>query len=57
MSVLDQDFATYYYDYTPDAVGDYVVILAYYVESIEFTVLENFTVNSSSKSVPRAESR
>ena len=63
MAVLDQDFATYYYDYTPGSAGDYVVIIAYYVEDIEFTVIENFTVNKktsssgSSKTVPRAESR
>jgi hypothetical protein len=63
MAVLDQDFATYYYDYTPDSVGDYVVIIAYYVEDIEFTVIENFTVNEKTSSnskcdnPPRAESR
>tara|TARA_R110002020_G_scaffold50716_9_gene143319 strand:+ start:11528 stop:11851 length:324 start_codon:yes stop_codon:yes gene_type:complete len=57
MGVLDQDFATYYYDYTPDSAGDYVVIIAYYVEGVEFTVIENFTVGSSSRTAPRAESR
>tara|TARA_Y100000310_G_C20547694_1_gene746428 strand:- start:129 stop:452 length:324 start_codon:yes stop_codon:yes gene_type:complete len=57
MSVMDQDYATYYYDYIPDSIGDYVVIMAYYVESIEFTVIENFTVNSAGRAAPRAESR
>ena len=59
MGVIDQDFATYYYDYKPESIGDYVVIMAYYVEGIEFTVIENFTVKYSPTSglVPRAESR
>jgi hypothetical protein len=59
MSVLDQDYGTYYYDYTPDIAGDYVVIIAYTVEGVELSVLENFTVNSKSDTinVPRAEAR
>tara|TARA_B100000131_G_scaffold286880_1_gene297126 strand:+ start:982 stop:1311 length:330 start_codon:yes stop_codon:yes gene_type:complete len=59
METLDRDFATYYYDYKPDSVGDYVVIIAYYIEGIEFTVIENFTVKYSQTSgvIPRGEAR
>jgi hypothetical protein len=61
MSEIDSDYGTYYYDYTPESVGDYVVIITYTVDSQEYTTLEGFTVKSStgvsSRAVPRAESR
>ena len=57
MSEIDQDYGAYFYDYTPDSTGDYVIIITYTVESVEFSVIENFTVNSTSRSAPRAESR
>lgn len=57
MSVIDQDYGAYFYDYTPDSTGDYVIIITYMVESIEFSVIENFTVKSTSRAAPRAESR
>ena len=59
MSTLSEDYATYYFDYEPDMTGDYVVIIVYYLDEDEFTVIENFTVNSkaSMKTAPRAESR
>jgi hypothetical protein len=57
MLEIDQDYGTYYYDYTPASVGDYVIIITYTVEEIEFSVIENFTVKSTSRAVPRAEAR
>jgi len=59
MKVLDQNYGTYYFDYTPSEVGDYVVIITYTVEGVELSVLENFTVNSRSglSNIPRAEAR
>ena len=59
MDTLDRDYATYYYDYKPGSVGDYVVIIAYYVDEVEFTVIENFTVKWSQTSgvIPRGEAR
>lgn len=57
MVTLDIHYGAYYYDYTPEDIGDYVVIIAYYVEDVEFTVIENFTVKSASRSAPRAEAR
>jgi len=57
MSEIDQDYGTYYYDYTPASIGDYVIIITYIVEEIEFSVIENFTVKSASRAVPRAEAR
>ena len=63
MDTLDIHYGAYYYDYKPKKVGDYVVIIAYYVEDVEFTVIENFTVNKKTSSnskcdkAPRAEAR
>ena len=59
MSILSAADSTYFYDYTPDLLGDYVVIITYTLEEVEFTTIENFTVNSKSNMVyvPRAESR
>ncbi len=56
MLELDKDYGTYYYDYKPDLVGDYVVIITYTFEDVEFSVIENFTVGSI-VSIPRAEAR
>ena len=56
MVVLDKDYGTYYFDYTPDISGDYIVIMNYTVDEQEFTSLENFTV-SGFTFVPRAEAR
>lgn len=57
MSEIDSDYGTYYYDYKPPVVGDYVVIITYTVDSQEYTTLEYFTVKSMSTAVPRAEAR
>jgi hypothetical protein len=57
MSEIDSDYGTYYYDYTPAALGDYIVIITYTVDSQEYTTLENFTVKTASRAMPRAESR
>lgn len=59
MGVLSEDYSTFYFDYTPDALGDYVVIITYTLEDVEFTTIENFTVSSKTNMVyvPRAESR
>ena len=59
MSEVNQDYGAYYFDYIPDIIGDYVVIITYTIDDLELTVLENFTVNSRSTStnVPRAEAR
>ena len=56
MSELDKDYGTYYYDYKPDKLGDYVVIMNYTIDSQEYTALENFTV-SGTTFIPRAEAR
>jgi hypothetical protein len=56
MLEIDRDYGTYYYDYKPDMVGDYVVIITYTFEEVEFSVIENFTVGSI-VSIPRAEAR
>tara|TARA_Y100000287_G_C14221721_1_gene356718 strand:+ start:1548 stop:1868 length:321 start_codon:yes stop_codon:yes gene_type:complete len=56
MVELDRDYGTYYYDYKPDLIGDYVVIITYTFEDVEFSVIENFTVGSI-VSIPRAEAR
>lgn len=57
MLEVDSDFGTYYYDYVPAKLGDYIVIMTYTVDGTEYTALENFTVSSNSRSAPRAESR
>ena len=57
MVEIDSDYGTYYYDYKPESVGDYVVIITYTVDSQEYTTLEYFTVKSMSTEVPRAEAR
>jgi len=56
MLEMNKDYGTYYYDYTPDAIGDYVVIITYTFEEVEFSVIENFTVGKI-VSIPRAEAR
>jgi hypothetical protein len=55
MTVADVDLATYYYSYTPDAIGDYIVLIKSTIESTDYINLDNFTVASQMRSAPRAE--
>lgn len=59
MQYLSQEDAMYYYDYSPSSIGDYIVIMTYSLDGVEYTAVENFTVNSKTNMVaaPRAESR
>jgi|15BtaG_2_1085339.scaffolds.fasta_scaffold00005_105 hypothetical protein len=57
MVEADSDYGTYYYDYIPADVGDYMAIITYTVDGTEYTTLEHFTVYSNSRGAPRAESR
>ncbi len=58
MLILDPMHATYYYDYTPDMSGDYIVIFCYTIDENVFCLYESFTVNPKvSKRFPRAEAK
>ena len=57
MSTANENYGTYYYDYTPDIPGDHMVILCYEFGGTEFSLIENFTVNPASSEIPRAEAR
>jgi hypothetical protein len=56
-SVLDDGSATYYYSFTPDMLGDYIVIIKNTVDGQDYYAYDNFTVSSpvQIKSAPRAE--
>jgi hypothetical protein len=54
-SVVDEASATYYYAFTPDLVGDYIVIIKYNYNGQDYYAYENFTVSNGIKSAPRAE--
>lgn len=56
---LDSGSATYYYEFTPDLVGDYIAIIKNSIDGQDYYAYENFTVSSpvSIKSAPRAEPR
>ncbi len=58
-SVLDAGSATYYYEFTPDIVGDYIAIIKNTIDGNDYYAYENFTVASLNpiKSAPRAEPR
>lgn len=58
----DRALGTFYYEYTPPTVGDYIVIISTEIDGTDYVSIENFTVKnqssgSSTSSVPRAESR
>lgn len=63
MRDADRALGTFFYEYTPPTVGDYIVIITTDIDGTEYVSIENFTVknqsssSSSSSSVPRAESR
>lgn len=59
MTYLSEEDAMYFYDYSPKSIGDYIVIMTYSLDDVEYTAIENFTVNSKTSMVaaPRAESR
>ena len=52
-TLVDNNFATYYYQFTPDMVGDYIILIKNTINGTDYVTLENFTV--SSRVVPRAE--
>lgn len=56
-SILDASSATYYYNFTPDMIGDYIAIIKNTIDGQEYYAYENFTVSSPFvlKSSPRAE--
>lgn len=57
MDVVDLAFATYSYSFTPDSVGDYIVMIKNTINSVEYFNLDNFTVSPVARitSAPRAE--
>ena len=58
MLTANNEYGTYYFDYTPDLSGDYIVLICYTVFSQEYTLIENFTVNPEVIGlIPRAEAR
>lgn len=58
-TLVDETSATYYYEFMPDLIGDYIVIIRTHFDSNDYYSYENFTVSSSSniRSAPRAEPR
>jgi hypothetical protein len=51
--------ATYYYNYKPKFIGDYIVIINIEYEGSTYTTIENFTVNDNvlkiaTRNIPRA---
>jgi len=58
-SLLDQGSSTYYYEFIPDIIGDYIAIIKTTYNGSDYYSYENFTVSSSSniRSAPRAEPR
>lgn len=50
---------TYFYDYMPKLIGDYIVLIHIVYNGITYTTIENFTVNDNvikiaTKNIPRA---
>lgn len=54
-TVIDEDLATYYYNFTPDAIGDYIVIIKKIINNEDYIVIDNFTVARQINAAPRAE--
>jgi hypothetical protein len=58
-TLADATSSTYYHEFIPDLIGDYIVIIKTHFDENDYYSYENFTVSSSSniKSAPRAEPR
>lgn len=59
-TLVDNTFATYYYQYTPDMIGDYIILIKNTIDGTDYITLENFTVSAriaagTGSAVPRAE--
>ena len=57
---IDSDYSLYYLDYTPEEVGDYLVIITFEIDGQEYSTLEHFIVSTSTSNtfggtVPRAK--
>ena len=54
-TILDQNSAMYYYQFTPSMVGDYIILIRNTHEGVDYFTHDNFTVTNGIKSAPRAE--
>lgn len=54
-TVIDETLATYYYNFTPDVIGDYIVIIKKIINNEDFVDIDNFTVARQMSAAPRAE--
>ncbi len=59
-TLVDNTFATYYFQYTPDMIGDYIILIKNTINGTDYITLENFTVSAkisagAMSAVPRAE--
>lgn len=57
---IDSDYSLYYLNYTPETVGDYLVIITFVIGGQEYSYLEHIIVSKSSSNtfsgtVPRAK--
>jgi len=58
---VDSEYSLYYLNYTPQEVGDYLVIITFEVDGQEYSTLEHLIVSRSSSNnafggtVPRAK--
>jgi hypothetical protein len=44
MKVLDIENSIYYFDYTPPSLGNYVVVMTFYVSGKKYSIIEHFSV-------------
>jgi hypothetical protein len=47
MNIVSSGSSTYYYNYKPTKIGDYIVIINLQYEGDTYTTIENFTVNDN----------
>jgi len=50
MKLADPMFAIYYVDYKPSAVGNYIVIYSFVVDSITYSSIDTFNIYNSAES-------
>lgn len=59
MLATSQGSSTYYYNYKPKYIGDYLVLINITYEGTTYTTIENFTVNDNilkiaTRNIPKA---
>ena len=46
MTLISSEYSVYYFDYTPEAIGNYIAVITLTVGSVTYSQIESFYISS-----------